>query len=292
VLAVGAVGLLVSASAAALVPEVDPATVLARAWALTARRPRRRTTQVLRSVALLAVGAAFAVRPALLVGVAGLLAGAWLVLYGVHELAVATNDEELTSRRRLGPIAVRGRASTRPARPVALPVAAAALTVLALVVTWGAMPASSSPVTTPGTVAGRGEVCEGYAVLCDRRYPAVAFAASHNAMATASDRAWFIPEQGLSIIGQLDDGVRALLIDVWPGFPTTQGRVATARSAYAAAKAQLESELGPETVAAGLRIANAVTNPTPAGPEDLYMCHALCELGATQFLPAMADVRV
>jgi hypothetical protein len=127
--------------------------------------------------------------------------------------------------------------------------------------------------------------------LCSRRYPDVAFAATHNAMATATDPGWFIPEQGLSITGQLDAGVRALLIDVWPGFPTTQGRVATSRSAYAHAKAELVTELGPETVAAGLRVVDAVTTPTPAGPEALYLCHALCELGATAFEPAMESVK-
>jgi hypothetical protein len=109
-------------------------------------------------------------------------------------------------------------------------------------------------------------------------------------MSQASDRSWFIPEQGRSFSGQLDLGVRALQVDVWPGYPTASGRIATARSAYAEARAQAEKDFGPETVAAGLRVFDTLTDPTPAGPERLYLCHGLCEIGASDFVDGMAQV--
>jgi len=282
VLAVAGVGLLLVASAAALVPDVDPAGVLRRGWVVAKAGPHRTSARILRAVVLLAAGVLAVLRPLAAAALAGALAGCWLTLQGVHELAVATQgerDDDATVRR--------------PARRVAAPLGAGALALLVLVVTWGAIPPSTASVSQValGTVTGRAQTCNGYAALCDRRYPDVAYAASHNAMSMATDPSWFIPEQGRSVVDQLDHGVRAMLLDVWPGFPTTQGRVATARSAYADGRAQLERELGSEVVAAGLRVVDAVSDPTPAGPKALYLCHGLCELGATPFQPEMAAVK-
>lgn len=60
---------------------------------------------------------------------------------------------------------------------------------------------------------------------------------------------------------------------------------------YAEAKAAAERDLGPGAVAAGLRVFDAVTDPTPAGPERLYLCHGLCEIGASDFVTAIGQVR-
>ncbi len=89
-------------------------------------------------------------------------------------------------------------------------------------VAWAAR-ATSPSSSDIGPVAGKGEVCNGYAVLCDRRFNDVSFAATHNSMAVAGQPGWFLGEQGRSIIGQLDDGVRALTIDVWPGQARVRG---------------------------------------------------------------------
>lgn len=297
VLAGGVVGVLVAASAASLLPELNPVDVVLRGWRLAARRPRRPAAQVLRAVALLAIGVAVALRPLGVAVLAGVLLGVWLVLYGAHELSAATTDEDLRLRRRR-PVGAQTleRASPMPRRATRASAVAAvvALALLIGLVTWGG---DSSPATAAaggtesGAIAGTGAICNGYAALCDRRFNDVALAGTHNAMATASDRSWFIPEQGPSIPGQLDDGVRALLIDVWPGFPTVDGRVATARSAWADAKAELERDVGVETVAAGLRLLEAVQEATPAGPEGLYLCHGLCELGSADVEGSMALVK-
>jgi len=58
-------------------------------------------------------------------------------------------------------------------------------------------------------------VCNGHAELCDRRFDQVAFPATHNSMSNA-DETWGIPNQTHPIGRQLDDGVRAFLIDTHP----------------------------------------------------------------------------
>ncbi len=54
--------------------------------------------------------------------------------------------------------------------------------------------------------------CNGHAELCDRSFDAVAYPATHNSMSNADD-GWLIPNQTHNIAQQLEDGVRALLID-------------------------------------------------------------------------------
>ncbi len=57
--------------------------------------------------------------------------------------------------------------------------------------------------------------CNGSAALCDRRFDQVAYATTHNAMAS-EERAFASPNQRFSITRQLRDGVRGLMLDVHP----------------------------------------------------------------------------
>ncbi|HEY0713479.1 MAG TPA: hypothetical protein VGF45_12450, partial [Polyangia bacterium] len=56
--------------------------------------------------------------------------------------------------------------------------------------------------------------CNGHAALCDRRFDQVVFPATHNSMSNAADP-WFAPNQEHGIARQLQDGIRALLIDTY-----------------------------------------------------------------------------
>jgi hypothetical protein len=56
--------------------------------------------------------------------------------------------------------------------------------------------------------------CNGYEALCDRRFDEVVFPATHNSMANADDL-WFAPNQEHGIARQLQDGIRAFLIDTY-----------------------------------------------------------------------------
>jgi Short repeat of unknown function (DUF308) len=284
--ALALIGLLLAASAAAVLPRVGVVRLVGRARAIATARPTALVPALLRAVAVIVLGLATILRPTV-VGVAvAVLIGVGLLLVGLTELAEATRPHGPQPERPpgAGTPPPTGRAGRR-AGVTAGAAALAAAVGLGVLVGWGA---SAGP-----TVAGAADAvrrCNGDADLCARPFSDVTYATSHNAMSQATDRSWFIPEQGLGFGGQLDLGVRALQLDVWPGYPTAGGRVATARSAYAEARAEAERDLGAETVAAGLRVFDALTDPTPAGPEGLYLCHGLCEIGATPFVTGMAEV--
>src|SRR5690606_13489309 len=105
----------------------------------------------------------------------------------------------------------------------------------------------------------------------------------------AREPGWFLAEQIDPIPIQLDQGVRALLIDVWAG--RAAGTVVrTAEGSRAEAREIAERELGPDVVNAALRIADSVAG-SAQGPEARYLCHGLCETGSTPFLDMLAQLR-
>jgi len=56
--------------------------------------------------------------------------------------------------------------------------------------------------------------CNSHAELCDRRLDQVALAGAHNAMSNA-DEGWDLPNHNFGIQRQLDDGIRAFLLDTY-----------------------------------------------------------------------------
>ena len=63
-----------------------------------------------------------------------------------------------------------------------------------------------------GGSAGEGEACNGHPELCARRLDEVTFPGTHNSMSN-SDAGWYFPNQEHGITRQLEDGVRALMLD-------------------------------------------------------------------------------
>jgi hypothetical protein len=103
-----------------------------------------------------------------------------------------------------------------------------------------------------------GPRCNGQQSLCDRRFDRVVLPAAHNAM--SSQHAGFqIPNQVLTIPEQLRLGIRGFLIDSYYGHRQADGTVV------------------------------ADPGPTPGG--NLYLCHVLCELGATPLVDALRALR-
>lgn len=210
-----------------------------------------------------------------------IVAGGFLaLLYAITEIG------RLASAARPADVAgpARERAGVNPAT-----VAVAALAGLAVIagVVWLARPGRD--VDAAEVAIGEGTVCNGHAELCDRRFDDVAYAASHNAMSAATEPGWFLAEQADSIPVQLDQGVRALLIDVWSGIPAGSV-VRTAPGSYEEALTVAEAELGPEVVAAAQRIADSVAGAA-TGAEARFMCHGLCETGSTPFLGMLDELR-
>ena len=235
---------------------------------------------VAKALASIAAGVALIVEPGGMVILLAFVAGIVLVVAGVGALArlgAASRAATATDEGSWGPLAI-----------------AALIGVVALVgaVVWAARPPDSTIAGAVGdAVAGDGEVCNGHEELCDRTFDEVSYAATHNSMSVAGKPGWFLGEQGLDIVPSLDSGVRALLIDVWYGNDAGSGKVRTAARSYEEALAIANEELGPETVDAALRVIDAVAPGEAGGPEALYMCHGLCETGATSFDDTLVDIR-
>jgi len=181
-------------------------------------------------------------------------------------------------------------AHVRAARVWAL-VAAGVLVVGVVVGAWPDDHRLATAGAGAGGGAGAGEACNGHVELCDRTYDQVAFPATHNSMAAASEPGWFFAEQPDGIVAQLDAGVRALLIDSWYGRATNRdGIVATAVAARARAEAEADAEFGASAVKSALRLKRAL-GLGPVGPEAAYLCHGLCELGSTSWPQSLQALR-
>ncbi|MCK9898710.1 hypothetical protein MXD63_01255 [Frankia sp. Cpl3] len=140
------------------------------------------------------------------------------------------------------------------------------------VATTAAVFVAGSWAVVPGRAGTGTAFCNGGTDLCARAYPDVLYPTTHNGM--ASVRAGFLGAvQDPDLVGQLDSGIRALMIDVhhW----TTPAEV--------------------ESFLAGLRPrARAALAPFATGASSerpgLWLCHGICQLGATALDDALTGV--
>jgi hypothetical protein len=141
-----------------------------------------------------------------------------------------------------------------------------------------------------GPAAGTAETCNGYAQLCARRIDEVAFAGTHNAMSAADSPGWFIANQSRGIARQLDDGIRALKISTHYGI----GRPGNVRTDIAAAGEKVNrvsEKLSAPARAALQRVSQSVGFGPPKGKREVWLCHTLCELGATRAVAFFSTIR-
>jgi hypothetical protein len=103
--------------------------------------------------------------------------------------------------------------------------------------------------------------CNSAASLCSRPFNRVVMAGAHNAM-SAESLGWKIPNQSIAIPDQLDSGIRALLIDTHYGSLQPDGTVKTDDDG---------------SVTSGVR--------------GLYLCHEVCEIGASPLVPVLRSIR-
>lgn len=130
--------------------------------------------------------------------------------------------------------------------------------------------------------------CLGSVALCDRTFDRVTLAGTHNSMNDARD-GFLVPEHRLAIGEQLDRGIRALLVDTHEGRRAPDGLVWTAIEVDGPDRAKLVDRYGPELVDRVVALRNASTRP--AAERRLYLCHNLCELGATEYVEALRRLR-
>ena len=276
-LGLGLVGI-VFASASATLVERSKLRRRARAvwrWLLTPSAQRGR--QFGRGVVVLALGVGAVLWPLSALHVLAFLLGAAAAFVGLRECFAATI-------RALPELEPSARGASGGWSPVRIGVIAA---FAAGVIGGAAFAVLRAPDAAPEPVAIT--ACNGYPELCDRRLDQVVFATSHNSMGGADNPGWLFPNQDRGIPRQLEDGVRAFLIDAHYGIPVGE-KVKTVMENEVAAMAKYEAVLGKEGMTAALRIRDRLV----AGPEqkpDVYMAHGFCELGATRFTDALADIR-
>jgi hypothetical protein len=109
----------------------------------------------------------------------------------------------------------------------------------------------------------------------------VYFAGTHNSYAASDQPGWYFASQTHPISRQLDDGVRALLIDVHYGVrdPAT-GRVRTDFEAEGAEENKVAEAVPAPALRVADRVAGGIGLGRLRGKPELYLCHTLCELGA------------
>jgi hypothetical protein len=277
---IGVLSLLLAAAARFGAAEIDPLEPLLRAAVLARTHPARPFLGVLRGLAIGAVGVWFVLAPLSALSVLAVLVGAWLVYVAIVELLgilapVEAGAGDGRARRRL--------------RPMRLAIAGSFLVavLVAVLVVGGEHRGEARPLGPP-------EACNGYPQLCHKRIDQVTFPATHNSMSAAAEPGWFLPNQRYGIVRQLDDGIRALLIDTHYGVgkPGRElGSVVTDLGKEDKTREEITAELGAETVArAEDLIGRLAFGEEPQGNSEPFLCHVLCELGATDLDVALTEI--
>jgi len=279
-----ACGAIVTAAATSVLRPMDLGEHLRRlADHVTAEQPTT-PRRVLRAVALIAAGVTALLARDAVVSLAVTLLGVLLIYTGVNTLL------RLVYRPRTPAAAADGSAppdgAERPApgsrrrrRLVALAAGGLVIAVVAAFLGTGGAT----------TAAPRTNACNGHLELCDRPLDRVALVATHNAMAVPLP-GWFAAEQDRPIAGQLDDGVRGLLIDTHYADRLRNGRLRTYFGSPEDERRQAAQDgVGPEAVDAALRIRERL-GFRGEGKRGMYLCHTFCEVGATPLGSVLRDI--
>jgi hypothetical protein len=144
--------------------------------------------------------------------------------------------------------------------------------------------------------AAEGEFrCNGDADNCDRTLAEITLPGSHNAMSSTLYPGWLFAEQIETIKGQLDAGVRALLIDTHYGVASSSKMPGTKAAVVLTDRAaELAQPPGEDYDPAIAQRASqlAARAPKSAGASrQIYLCHNYCEMGAVSFASVLNDVK-
>ena len=267
--------LLVAAAARSVLAPYSPVANLKRVLAL-ARRGGSNRARGVRGALILAFGIFAILRPTLAFEVLAVVGGCVLVYVGVGELLTAT----------------------APARPPVRPARRAprrrAVTVVALgtVLIGGIAAGFLLTGETAKVRASSIATCNGYPQLCARRLDEVVFAGTHNSMSAADSRGWLIANQDRTIHQQLQDGIRLFKISTHYAVEDSAGGVHTDIAASGPLLNRVASKLSRAARLALQRLSRALSGGSFEGRKrDIWLCHTLCELGATRMVDFLATIR-
>jgi hypothetical protein len=263
-LGIGAVGLICSAAAYSLTGPgwLSGAARTVRSWLW---HPTSTGQHVGRGALFVVAGVCLVLRPGTTLATLAVVGGTVLTFLGLQQL--------------FG-LAFRGRTEDDPYRVARRGRRRAVVLIAAAALAAGAITLLSR--TREAAVVGAPSAgCNGDERLCGRPLDQVVFAGTHNAMGAVDAPGWMFPQQERGLAGQLEDGVRALLIDIYAGVPVG-GNVKT--ELRADLMKETERAVGAEGVEAAMRIRERLVGP-PEGSRGLYLCHGFCEIGAQPLVP-------
>lgn len=272
----------VAFAAAATARDPQPLERPRRLLRWIARTPEHRAARVARALAIGLFSVIAFLEPTLALQIVAVFAGAVGLYWAVVELiaAIAPRPGERERATEL----LRGQRRWVPA--------AVGILVLAVAV-FIAIRLTDEDERDTARPAGPVRACNGYPELCDRTLEDVAFPATHNAMSAAELPGWFTPNQRRGIRRQLDDGIRALLIDTHYGISRKSGPVLTDLSREGKSKVLegVREELGPAAAERFQSLSARFAQSGEGGTTGAYLCHVVCELGAIPLAEALGWVR-
>jgi hypothetical protein len=133
--------------------------------------------------------------------------------------------------------------------------------------------------------------CNGYAQLCDRRLNEVVFAGTHNSMSAADTPGWLIANQDRDLAKQLEDGIRLFKISTHYAVKSPTGGIYTDIAAEGARLNRVAAKLPVLARETLQRLSKSLAHGAPGGKRDIWLCHTLCELGATRFVDFLTTIR-
>jgi hypothetical protein len=287
-LGVGGLGIVFAATAASVIAREEVEDWVDRLRRIVTTRPRARIWRLARALALGGVSLFVILKPAYAVQVAVVILGGYGLYFAVGEAL------QVVAPARRGGIGSRDididfDLDIDRIPPRALAVAGIAAVAVAVTVVAVASQDESPPVVQrpdrPVTV------CNGHAELCPRPLNEVVFPGTHNAMSAAEERGWYFAGHREGLREQLEFGIRALLIDTHYGVRDDDGKVRTELRREETNRRKIVDAIGERGLAAAERLVGRIGFGELRGRKGIYMCHALCELGATPLEEGLRDVR-
>ncbi len=271
----GGIGVVLAAAGSSLLERLDVSELGEHARDILIKPYQRPRTRLLRGVLVAATGTALVFAPRAVLAVVTVLAGLLVLFIGLREIFGVVLQSR-PAHQHFGKAFSDSGEGWAVGGALVLLLAAVFATAITL------FHRVSAERRIPTTI----DACNGAPVLCNRRLDQVVFAGTHNAMSAVEYPNWLFPQQERGLVGQLNDGIRALLFDVHYGNPVGD-RVRTDFSGGRSADA--ERMLGPEGVSAAMRIRNRLVEGE-VGPRGLYLCHGFCELGALPIDTALQQI--
>jgi hypothetical protein len=222
------------------------------------------------------VGVIVIADPGLVLRALAVLGGFVLVYFGFGEVLTATAPalprEQRPPHRRAGRLIALG----------ATGAATAAAVLVTIALTGGARNVRADTLTT----------CNGYAQLCHRRLDEVVFAGTHNSMSAADSPGWLIANQDRTIEQQLNDGIRLFKISSHYAHADSGGGVHTDLIAQTEQLNRVAAKLDARGREALHRLSRSIKRGSlNKSQRDVWLCHTLCELGATRMVDYLTTIR-